>query len=133
MTFSHIRLGSLERILYLVFGALPATLLSIFATIGLVIGAIGVFDLDLGAVGVGIWSLLAIFGTYGLWQLVFRHRSLFTVISLCCGILAVVLAIIVWWPKIVEDDFDLHVLWLGIPPVVVAVFHVIQYFRPTRK
>ncbi len=115
----------------ILFGALPATFLTFLVVFVTVIGGGGLVDglvhADIVGVFFGlvvlVWSLLALWGTYGLWAAAIGPAPVdgATAASLVGGIVAIVSAIIMFD----IDTYDINVL--GIPlifPVAVALWHI---------
>ena len=128
------KISRIGAILTLVFGAFPATIFALLPVFGFVIGGIGgIVERDIGALAIAAWSALGLVGTYGLWRAVFGVIDRGTVVALSCGLVAFAIAILVWWPELVEDDLDPHGLVILFPPALIAAAHIARYFRRSQK
>ncbi len=131
--------ASIRSLVTMVFGALPATLLSIPATLGVVVGlyfmfgglvAVEIESLIIGAV-MFVWGGLGLYGMLSLWA-----------VSTCpapprwvkAGLAMGTIAIIPVWPLFVAEGFDvrsadiLGAMLLALPPVV-ALGWLIEFAR----
>jgi hypothetical protein len=82
------------RVLGVIFGALPATLLGILAFMGVIAGSQALARNDSGALFFLVWGALGVAGVLGLWLAAVSQRSWVALALVACGLVAV--APLVW-------------------------------------
>jgi hypothetical protein len=82
------------RVLGVIFGALPATLLGILAFMGVIAGSQALARKDSGALFFLVWGALGVAGVLGLWLAAVSQRSWVALALVVCGLVAV--APLVW-------------------------------------
>jgi hypothetical protein len=76
------------RVLAVVFGALPATLLGILAFMGVIAGSQGLPRNPAGAWIFLVWGALGVAGVIGLWLAAVGERSSVAIALIACGLVA---------------------------------------------
>ena len=76
--------------LILFFGALPASILSLYAGLGVVFAVGGVASGELGALFLGLWGAAGIYGAIALWVAAFGSMTRFVYVGLLLGTIAIV-------------------------------------------
>ncbi len=88
--------GAIWHILTVVFGALPATWLGVFAAMGVwyggyalvvSIGSVNLLDI-LGSLLIVVWSLLGLYGALGLWAVGIGFVNRFWMLGIVAGLIA---------------------------------------------
>ena len=82
------------RVLGVIFGALPATLLGILAFMGIIAGSQALARNDSGALFFLVWGALGVAGVLGLWLAAVSQRSWVALALVVCRLVAV--APLVW-------------------------------------
>jgi hypothetical protein len=78
------------RVLGVLFGALPATLLGIVAFMSVIAGSQALVRNDSGAWFFLAWGALGVAGVVGLWLASVSRRSWVAIVLIACGLIAVV-------------------------------------------
>ena len=116
----------------IIFGALPASALSLFAGFGVLLGfgSIVSGSSDPGEWGVFALGIGGLYGTLSLWLLAFRQASNFTFYGLLAGSLSLLVMIIIWTRAASIADLPiLNLLIFGyvcVAPLAVAVILIVN-------
>ena len=117
----------LWRLMTIVFGALPATWLSIFAGMGVWLGAItfvanllsGDLMGVLGSILIVVWSVLGLYGAIALWAVGLGFVNAFSMQGLLAGLLAAFPFVMF---ILLTGDLDLPALTVLLPTLVGSVW-----------
>ncbi len=123
-----------RKALVIIFGALPASYLSVFAGVGVIFGLLAVLSGD--EIEILLLGLGGIYGTVSLWIRAFRPPTTFTNVGLLAGIATLITMTWIWFPRIPLDQWTaenlLVMTYFSFAPLTVAVFLLSETARVTR-
>ena len=119
------------RVVSVVFVALPATLLGILASMGVIAGSQALSRNDSGAWLVLLWGGLGVAGVIGLWLAAVGQRSWVAIALVACGLIAAVP--LVW--AAVAESFGGAPSWLLLVvfPFGIGAVYVVDGLRRTQR
>ena len=119
------------RLLGVVFGALPATLLGILAFMGVIAGSQALAQNNSGAWFFLVWGALGVAGVIGLWLATVSQRSWVAIGLVACGLIAAAPLV----RAAVAETFVGAPSWLllVVLPFVIGGAYVINGIRPPSR